>query len=48
MKTFYNYEANDLGVLWCSYNEQTNRLGVYRGLLTNCLHGKTAELHMFG
>ena len=25
-ETFYNCEANDLGVVWCSYNEQTNRL----------------------
>ena len=44
MKTFYNCKANDLGVVWCSYNEQTNRLRVYRHLLTNRLHGKAAEL----
>ena len=37
-KQFYGCEANDLGVVWCSCNEQTNRL------LANCLHGKTAEL----
>ena len=29
--------------MWCSYNEWTNRLHVYRHLLTNCLHGKAAE-----
>ena len=40
----YNCEANDLGVVWCSYNERTNRLHVYRRLLTNRLHGKAAEL----
>ena len=39
-----NCEANDLGVVWCSYNEQTNRLHIYRCLLTNRLHGKAAEL----
>ena len=32
------------GVVWCSYNEQTNRLRVYRPLLINRLHGKAAEL----
>ena len=37
-------EANGLGVVWCSYNERTNRLRVYRSLLTNRLHGKAAEL----
>ena len=30
--------------VWCSYNEQTNHLRVYRRLLTNRLHGKAAEL----
>ena len=30
--------------VWCSYNEWTNRLRVYRLLLTNRLHGKAAEL----
>ena len=30
--------------MWCSYNERTNRLHVYRHLLTNRLHGKAAEL----
>ena len=30
-------EANSLGVVWCSYNEWTNRLRVYRRLLTNRL-----------
>ena len=45
-KHFYNCKANDLGVVWCSYNKRTNRLHVYRHLLTNCLHGKAAELHL--
>ena len=40
----YSYEANSLGVVLCNYNEQTNRLRVYRRLLTNRLHGKAAEL----
>ena len=40
-KQIYSCEANSL---WCSYNEQTNRLRVYRCLLTNRLHGKAAEL----
>ena len=44
VKTLYNSKANDLGVVWCSYSEQTNRLPVYRCLLTNRLHGKAAEL----
>ena len=43
-QTFYNCEANDLGVVWCSYNKWTNRLRVYRRLLTNRLQGKAAEL----
>ena len=43
-KQFYNCEANNLDVMWCSYNERTNRLRVYRRLLTNHLHGKAAEL----
>ena len=30
--------------MWCSYNEQMNRLRVYKSLLTNSLHGKAAEL----
>ena len=30
--------------MMCSYNKRTNRLGVYRHLLTNRLHGKAAEL----
>ena len=34
----------DLGVVWCSYNEQKNHLRVHRRLLTNRLHGKAAEL----
>ena len=31
--------------VWCgvTYNEWTNRLSVYRRLLTNHLHGKAAE-----
>ena len=33
-------QANNLGVAWCSYNERTNRLHVYRRFLTNRLHGK--------
>ena len=37
-KQIYSCEANSLGVVWCSYNERTNRL------LTNRLHGKPAEL----
>ena len=36
-KQFYNCEANDLGVVWCSYNERTIHL-------RNRLHGKAAEL----
>ena len=43
-KQIYSCEANRLGVLSCSYNERTNCLRVYRGLLTNHLHGKAAEL----
>ena len=43
-KQFYNCEANSLSMVWCSYNEGTNRLRVYRQLLTHCLHGKAAEL----
>ena len=43
-KQIYSCEANSLGVVWCSYNEQTNRLRVYICLLTNRLHGKAAEL----
>ena len=43
-KQFYNCDANSLGVVWCSYNEWTNHLHVYRWLLTNCLYGKAAEL----
>ena len=42
-KQIYSCEANSLGVVWCSY-ERTNRLRVYRHLLTNRLHGKAAEL----
>ena len=45
-KQFYNCEANSLGVVWCSYNEWTNRLHVYRCLLINRLHGKAAELSL--
>ena len=44
MKIFHNCEADDLDVVWYSYNEQTSRLRVYRCLLTNCLHGKAVEL----
>ena len=43
-KQIYSCKANSLGVVWCSFNEQTNRLRVYRCLLTNRLHGKSAEL----
>ena len=43
-QTFYNCEANDLGVVMCCYYKWTNRLRVYRRLLTNRLHGKAAEL----
>ena len=43
-KQIYSCEANGLGVVSCSCNERTNRLRVYRRLLTNCLHGKAAEL----
>ena len=42
-KQLYNCEANSLGVVWCSYNEQTNRLCVYRRLLTN--HLKVKQLN---
>ena len=34
--------------VWCSYKERTNRSSVYRCLLTNRLHGKAAEVRMFG
>ena len=44
IKQIYSCEATSLGVVWCSYNERTNRLRVYRCLLTNYLHGKEAEL----
>ena len=48
-KQCYNCNANDLSsVVWCSYNKQMKHLSVYRGLLTNRLHGKAAELRMFG
>ena len=43
-KQIYSCEVNSLGVVWCNYNEWTNRLRVYRCLLTNCLRGKAAEL----
>ena len=43
-KQIYSCEANSLGVVWCSYNEQTNLLCAYRCLFTNCLRGKAAEL----
>ena len=43
-KQFYKCEANNFGVVWCCYNEWTNRLHVYGFLLTNHLHGKAAEL----
>ena len=44
LKQIYSCEANSLGMVWCSYNEWTNRLRVYRRLLINRLHGKSAEL----
>ena len=41
----YNFIIAKLTVwVWCSYNERTNRLRANRSLLTNCLHGKAAEL----
>ena len=43
-KQIYSCEANGLGVVSCSYNKRTNRLRVYRCLLTNRLHSKAAEL----
>ena len=47
-KQIYSCEVNSFGVVWCGvamvYNKQTNRLRVYRHLLTNHLHGKAAEL----
>ena len=43
-KQIYSSKANALGVAWCSYNERTHRLRVYRRLLANHLHGKAAEL----
>ena len=43
-KQIYSCKANSLGVVWCSYNEWTNPLRVYRHLLTNRLHGKAAKL----
>ena len=43
-KQIYSCEANSLGVVWCSYNERTNRLRVCRHLFTNRLHGKAAKL----
>ena len=36
-KQICSCKANSLGEAWCSYNERTR-------LLTNCLHGKAAEL----
>ena len=39
-KSLY-FEANYVGEV---HNEWTNRLRVYRHLLTNSLHGKAAEL----
>ena len=43
-KQFYNWKLTVW--VWCysSYNERTNRLRVYRRLLTNRLLGKAAEL----
>ena len=41
-KQFDNCKANSLVVVY-SYNERTNRLRVYRRLLTNHLHGKAAK-----
>ena len=29
-KQIYSCKANSLGVVWCSYYEQTNRLRIYR------------------
>ena len=46
-KQFYNCKANDLGVVWCSYNEQTNHISVYRCLLTSCLHGEAAKQYVW-
>ena len=39
-----NAMVNYSNVVWCSYNERTNRLCVYRHLLINHLHDKAAEL----
>ena len=33
--------------VWCSYNERTHGLCIYRCLLTYRLQGKTAELCMY-
>ena len=43
-KHFIIAKLTDLGVVWCSYNEPTNCLCVYRCLLTKCLHGRAADL----
>ena len=40
-KQVYNCKANNVGVV-C--NEPMSHLHVYRRLLTNCWHGKAAEL----
>ena len=45
-KQIYSCKAYSLGVAWCSYNERTNCVRVYRRLLTNRLHGKAAELSL--
>ena len=36
-KQFYNCEANNLGAVWCSYNEQMNHLRIYRRLVNKLL-----------
>ena len=43
-----NCEANSLGVAWCSYNERTNRLHVYRRLLTNRHYQKWVNVLLEG
>ena len=43
-KTNYFIVVKVTVLVWCSYNERTNRFSVYRRLLTKRLHGKAAEL----
>ena len=42
-KQFYNCKANDISMVWCSYNEQTYCFYVLTDACKR-LHGKAAEL----